>query len=93
MTWKERKYDKNGNPVYTNKSWEMNGKSLTVPFSTEIPLPANTVDLHVKAIEKTGLLWEPWRTIIDQDVKLHPNAEASIWGTTLNQKGEVKYNS
>lgn len=93
VTWKERKYDKNGNPVYTNKSWEMNGKSLTAPFSTEIPLPANTVDLHVKAIEKTGLLWEPWRTIIDQDVKLHPNAEASIWGTTLNQKGEVKYNS
>lgn len=91
VTWKERRYV-NGKAVDTEKSWDKNGKNLTAPFSTEISIPANAFDLHVKAQGKTGLAWEKWRTSIDQDLSLHPNIKVSIWGTTLKQKGEVTYN-
>ncbi len=89
INWKERRY-RNGEEQLTDHGWEKNGSSLTAPFSTVIPLPANAVKIHVKATEKTGLVWEPWRTIVDEDVPLAPEVKISVWGTTLNQKGKVE---
>lgn len=89
IDWKESSYDANGKQVLTPKSWSRNGEGLTAKFETVIPLPANTVNLHVKATENTGLAWEGWRTILDQDAKLTPEVVVEIWGTTLNQHGSV----
>lgn len=91
IDWKESSYDASGKQVLTPKSWSKNGQGLTAKFETVIPLPANTVNLHVKATENTGLAWEGWRTILDQDAKLSPEVVVEIWGTTLNQHGSVTY--
>ncbi len=89
VTWRERRYE-NNIEKYTDRKWEKNDSNLTAPFSTVIPIPANATNIHVKATEKTGLVWEPWRTIVDEDVPLAPEVKVSIWGTTLNQKGKVE---
>lgn len=90
-TWKERRYNEKGEAVDTSQQWSKNGNKLTAPFSTEINLPANTIDLHVTATEKTGLVWEPWRTVLDRDLDLAPEITVSIGGTTLSPKGSVTY--
>lgn len=89
VTWRELRYE-NGVEKYTNCGWEKNDQNLTAHFSTVIPIPANATSIHVKATEKTGLAWEPWRTVVDEDVLLAPEVKVSIWGTTLNQKGSVE---
>lgn len=87
VTWDELSYDKDGNEIYTPKSWEFNGHSRTAGFSTSIQLGGNVRNLNVKIIEKTGLVWEPWRTVYEKrDLPLAKNRTISIWGTTLNPK-------
>lgn len=91
VTWDERTYDEQGQAVDTPQQWSENGKKLPAPFSAEIKLPANTVNLHVTATENTGLVWEPWRTVIDRDLDLAPKITVSIEGTTLTPKGSATY--
>lgn len=91
ITWKESAFDAEGKQILTDKAWSKNGEGLTAGFETVIPLPANACQLHVKATENTGLAWEGWRTILDQDAKLCPEVRVKIWGTTLNQHGSVDY--
>lgn len=90
VNWEERSFDEQGVEQLTPKGWERNGQNVTAPFTTTIPIPANAVRLHVKAANKTGLVWEPWRTIVDQPIPLTPNVQVSIWGTTLNSKSSVE---
>ncbi len=69
------------------KSWEFNGASRTSGFEAHIPLKGNVRNLNVKAIEATGLVWEPWRTVYEKtDLELAQQREIWIWGTTLNPK-------
>lgn len=89
VDWQEYKYEEDGTKVFTDKSWNGNGKELSAPFTTEISLPGNTTNIHIRAEEYTGLVWEKWRTVIDQAVPTVPLITASIWGTTLNQKGKI----
>lgn len=91
IDWKESSYDSEGKQVLSGKSWSRNGEGLTSRYETVISLPANTCNLHIKATENTGLAWEGWRTILDQDAKLCPEVLVEIWGTTLNQHGSVTY--
>lgn len=93
VNWEEISYDENGNEIRTKKSWEDNGKPRTAGFTVTIPLKGNVRNLDVKAIEKTGLVWEPWRTVYNkQDLPLARKRTISIWGTTLNPKSgeEIK---
>lgn len=86
VDWEEVSFDKDGKQTNVKKSWAKNGDNLTAPFNTEISLPGNATNIHIKATEKTGLVWEPWRTVIDQSVGNSPVITASIWGTTLSPK-------
>lgn len=70
--------------------WKDNGRSRTAPYSSEINLPEGAMDLTIKATEKTGLVWEPWRTVLDRSVSITSDIYVSIWGTTLNPKGNIK---
>lgn len=89
VTWRERKFV-DGIENFTDRGWEKNGDKLTAHFSTVIPLPANATDIHVKATENTGLAWEGWRTVVDENVPLTSEVKVSIWGTTLSEKGKVE---
>lgn len=90
INWEEFSFDKNGEKQVTKKFWEQNDQSLTAPFNTEISLPGNATNIHIKATEKTGLLWEPWRTVVNQSVSNSPTITVSIWGTTLNPQKSVE---
>lgn len=89
VSWEEVNYDKNGNEVVTTQNWSDNGKHVTAGYSTTILFPGNVRNIHVKAQGATGLVWEPWRTSLDQRFDLVDKRTISISGTTLNQKSNV----
>lgn len=88
VNWKEIKgYDKNGNMITENRSWNQNGSKKTAGFSTVIAFEGNVRDICVKAEGATGLVWNPWQTSFNRNnMALVPNRTIKIWGTTLNQK-------
>ncbi|WP_420826782.1 thiol-activated cytolysin family protein [Chengkuizengella sediminis] len=92
VSWDEISYDINGNEVLTHKTWEGNNKNRTARYSTVIPLPSNSKNIRIKAEEHTGLIWEGWRTVIDEyNVPLFNEIKVSIWSTTLHPKGSISY--
>ncbi|EHJ57796.1 streptolysin O [Streptococcus urinalis FB127-CNA-2] len=92
VQWDEVDYDAAGKEILTKKSWDGNYQDRTSPFSTVIPLPANARNIKVFARECTGLAWEWWRTVLDdQNVKLAKEIEVSLWGTTLSPGGSIEY--
>ncbi|MBC6974040.1 thiol-activated cytolysin family protein [Bacillus sp. Xin] len=93
VSWDEFSYDENGNEVLSHKTWEANGKNRTAHFSTVIPLPPNSKNIKVLAWECTGLAWEWWRTVInEQNVPLTNEINIWIGGTTLYPTSNISYN-
>ncbi|MDZ5255192.1 thiol-activated cytolysin family protein [Clostridium sp. LIBA-8841] len=93
VSWDEVSYDKNGNEVLTHKTWDGNYQDKTAHYSTVIPLEANTKNINIKARECTGLAWEWWRNVINENnVPLTNNINVSIWGTTLYPASSITYN-
>ncbi|MFJ8529371.1 thiol-activated cytolysin family protein [Bacillus sp. NPDC094106] len=92
VSWDEFSYDENGKEVLTHKTWEGNNKDKTAHFSTVIPLPPNSKNVKVLARECTGLAWEWWRTIInEQNVPLTNEIKVSIGGTTLYPTANISH--
>ncbi|XP_054272708.1 alveolysin-like [Macrosteles quadrilineatus] len=90
ITWKEVNYDKNGNKVSKNVEWSKNWNSLSAYFSEEIELPGNACDINVFARECTGLIWEWWRTVIDEKgIPLVKERTFTVWGTTLYPRSVI----
>ncbi|MFD0767417.1 thiol-activated cytolysin family protein [Bacillus sp. CGMCC 1.60114] len=93
VSWDEFSYDENGKEVLSHKNWEGNDKDKTAHFSTVIPLPPNSKNIKVVAWECTGLAWEWWRTVInEQNVPLSKEIKVSIGGTTLYPSANISYN-
>ncbi|MFJ8260952.1 thiol-activated cytolysin family protein [Rummeliibacillus sp. NPDC094406] len=93
VSWDEFSYDENGNEVLSHKTWEANGKDRTAHFSTVISLPPNSKNIKVIARECTGLPWEWWRTVInEQNVPLANEINIWIGGTTLYPTYNISYN-
>lgn len=91
VNWQEYEYDDKGEMIIENRSWNYNGQEQTTGFEANISLPANTRNISIKAEGKTGLVWDKWHNPIDKkNLAMVESREAKIWGTTLNQKGEVK---
>ncbi|MGW2206980.1 thiol-activated cytolysin family protein [Streptomyces sp. NPDC001774] len=83
--WDEVGYDSEGQAVLTPKAWSGNDQDRTAHFSTTIPLKGNVRNLRIRAIEATGLVWEPWRTVYDKEnLALTANRTIKIGGTTLH---------
>ncbi|MGS0418544.1 thiol-activated cytolysin family protein [Bacillus mycoides] len=92
VSWDEFSYDENGKEVLTHKTWEGNGQDKTAHYSTVIPLPPNSKNVKVVARECTGLAWEWWRTIInEQNVPLTNEIKVSIGGTTLYPSANISH--
>ena len=49
-------------------------------------IPANATNIRLQAWSKTGLVWEPWKTIIDKQYPSPPNECIKVYGTTLDPK-------
>lgn len=92
ILWDEVDYDDKGKEVITKKAWNNNWYSKTSPFNTVIPLAPNSRNIRIMARECTGLAWEWWRKVIDdQAVKLSKEINVDISGTTLYPSGRITY--
>ena len=89
--WDEVTYDKDGIESIRSRQWEDNGKSRTAGFQTEIQFRGNVRNIRVKIQEKTGLVWEPWRTVYNRsDFPLVQKRTIVNSGTTIRPKYDEK---
>lgn len=92
VDWEEVSYDSQGKEIITKKYWDGSWKDKTAPYSTQIPLPANARNVRIYAREATGLAWDWWRVVVDENnLPLSKEIQVSIWGTTLNPNKEIKF--
>ena len=89
--WDEVTYDKDGIESIRSRQWEHNGKNRTAGFQTELQFKGNVRNIRVKIQEKTGLVWEPWRTVYNRtDLPLVQKRTIVNSGTTLRPKYDEK---
>ena len=89
--WDEVTYDKDGVESIRSRQWEHNGQNRTAGFQTEIQFRGNVRNIRVKIQEKTGLAWEPWRTVYNRtDLPLVQKRTIINSGTTIRPKYEEK---
>ena len=89
--WDEVTYDKDGIESIRSRQWEDNGKNRTAGFQTELQFKGNVRNLRVKIQEKTGLVWEPWRTVYNRtDLPLVQKRTIVNSGTTIRPKYDEK---
>ena len=89
--WDEVTYDKDGVESIRSRQWEDNGKNRTAGFQTELQFKGNVRNIRVKIQEKTGLAWEPWRTVYNRtDLPLVQKRTIINSGTTIRPKYEEK---
>ena len=89
--WDEVTYDKDGVESIRSRQWEHNGKNRTAGFQTELQFKGNVRNIRVKIQEKTGLVWEPWRTVYNRtDLPLVQKRTIVNSGTTLRPKYDDK---
>ena len=89
--WDEVTYDKDGVESIRSRQWEHNGKNRTAGFQTEIQFRGNVRNIRVKIQEKTGLVWEPWRTVYNRtDLPLVQKRTIINSGTTIRPKYDEK---
>ena len=89
--WDEVTYDKDGVESIRSRQWEDNGKNRTAGFQTELQFKGNVRNIRVKIQEKTGLAWEPWRTVYNRtDLPLVQKRTIINSGTTIRPKYDEK---
>jgi len=89
--WDEVTYDKDGIESIRSRQWEHNGQNRTAGFQTELQFKGNVRNLRVKIQEKTGLVWEPWRTVYNRtDLPLVQKRTIINSGTTIRPKYDEK---
>ncbi|MDU4516488.1 MAG: thiol-activated cytolysin family protein [Streptococcus mitis] len=89
--WDEVTYDKDGIESIRSRQWEHNGQSRTAGFQTELQFRGNVRNIRVKIQEKTGLVWEPWRTVYNRtDLPLVQKRTIINSGTTIRPKYDEK---
>ncbi len=49
-------------------------------------IPNDATNIHLVVRDATGLVWDPWKTIIDKTWPTPPNECIKVYGTTLNPK-------
>ena len=89
--WDEVTYDKDGIESIRSRQWEHNGQNRTAGFQTELQFKGNVRNIRVKIQEKTGLAWEPWRTVYNRtELPLVQKRTIINSGTTIRPKYEEK---
>lgn len=89
--WDEVTYDKDGIESIRSRQWEHNGQNRTAGFQTELQFKGNVRNIRVKIQEKTGLAWEPWRTVYNRtDLPLVQKRTIINSGTTIRPKYDEK---
>lgn len=91
IEWDEVSYDEKGKEIVERKEWDGNDVTRTLGYQTIIPLKANSRNISIHVKEYTGIIWEGWRTIVNEmNVPLSNNIVVTVWGTTLNPGKSIK---
>lgn len=94
VEWDEVSYDAQGKEIVERKYWTGNDTVRTLGYRTTFPLPANARNISIFVNEYTGIIWEGWRTIVNQrNLPLSNNIVVTIWGSTLNPGSSVTVSS
>lgn len=92
VTWDEVSYDEQGEEQLEPKKWDGNDVGRTAHWTTVIYLPARSRNIKIVAKELTGLAWEGWRTVVnEQNVPLAGQIHLRVWGTTLYPEKKIDY--
>ena len=80
VSWDEfTGYDSDGNMTFERRDWSDNGKKKTAGFRTTIQMK-NAYNISIKARVKTGLVWDPWQTIVARSGLEFELAELELMG-------------
>lgn len=90
VDWEEVTFDAQGNEIVTPKKWDGSGVWRTLGFTTEISMPPNVRNIHIKILDETGLAWDPWWVVMDKILAPLGKRDVTIWGTTLSPSYEIK---
>ena len=74
-------YTQNGREIVA-----IDNSDLGAGWRQEFKIPADATNIHLQAWDRTGLVWEPWKSIIDTNYPSPPNVCIKVYGTTLDPK-------
>jgi thiol-activated cytolysin len=66
------------------KQWASGNK--TAGYTHKLLFGRGARAIHINAQAATGLIWDPWGTILNERFASPPNAVLNVKGTTLHRK-------
>lgn len=81
VAWVRVTYQQGGQTVT-----RVDESGTTAGWRTVLNIPVDATNIHLQAWSQTGLVWEPWKTIIDRTYPLPPNECIKLFGTTLEPR-------
>lgn len=79
--WVKLTYTQNGQTV---TKLDESGKGIG--WRQVFQIPTGTTNIRLQAWTSTGLVWDPWKSIIDKTWPVPPNECIKVYGTTLDPK-------
>jgi hypothetical protein len=81
-------------------TYTQNGKTVTsidqdglnIGWRKVFTIPADASNIRLVVKDATGLLWDPWKTVIDKTWPSPPNECIKVYGTTLDPKWDNECN-
>ena len=74
-------YKQNGQDVVA-----VDNSDLSAGWTSVFKIPADATTIHLMAWTRTGLVWAPWKGIIDKIWPSPPNECVKVYGTTLDPR-------
>ena len=79
--WIRLTYTQNGQSVM-----RLNKSDANSGWREVFDIPSNAINIRLEAWSATGLVWEPWKSIIDKSWPSPPNECIKVYGTSLDPK-------
>lgn len=74
-------YKQNGQDVVA-----IDNSDVSAGWNQVFKIPFDATNIHLMAWTRTGVVWDPWKGIIDKIWPSPPNACIKVYGTTLDPK-------
>ena len=85
--WDETIQNSDGTTSIRSRSWEGNGYNRTSGYTLNFKVKSNMHNIRIKIEKATGLFWNWWQPIYDNNLLLNKSHRTiTHWGTTLNSK-------
>jgi len=81
VAWVNLTYTQNGKTVVAQDQ-----KGLTGGWRKVYSIPKDAKNIRLLIKDATGLVWDPWKVVIDKTWPMPPNECIKVYGTTLDPK-------